>query len=571
MSLMGALNIGRSALAINQAALQVTGNNIANAGNADYTRQVANTSPSADQQLGQGITVGTGVDLTSIQRQIDQALQGRLQSSISDDSSASTTSQWLSQVESTFNALGSNDISSQMSTFFNSWSTLANNPQDASQRSVVLQEGQNLASSIQTVRSDLASIQTNLGASIQSVVTNANSLADQIASLNQQIASSGGSANNSLLDQRDAALKQLSALTDVRTADGGNGMVNVFIGSEPLVTGGVSRGLTTTQSTVGTDTITTVAFKNPAGGAVVSSGQLGALVQLQTGQLKTTIDQLDSLAGNLINELNKTYSSGQGAVDDHLVGFSSVTATNAVSDTSVPLNDPASGLAFKPVNGSFTIAVYDTASQQYVSNLVPVDLDGVGGDDTTLSSLAATINAKVPGVSATITGGKLTISATDPGTQVVFSNDTSGTLASLGINTFFTGSNAQDIGVNQVVASNTSLLAVTSTLQPGGNKAATDIAGLQNQSISGLNGATLVSSYQNMINGTATATQTAQNNATAASTVRQALETQRENLSGVSMDEEAVNLIKQQRAFQGAAKLVSAIDDMMKTILNMVG
>ena len=78
MSLLGALQVGKSALAVQQAALQVTGNNIANAGNADYTRQVANLAPSRDQQLQPGMFIVTGVDLTGIKRQIDEGLFGKL-------------------------------------------------------------------------------------------------------------------------------------------------------------------------------------------------------------------------------------------------------------------------------------------------------------------------------------------------------------------------------------------------------------------------------------------------------------------------------------------------------------
>ena len=80
MSLIGSLNIGKNALAVSQAAIQVTGNNISNAGNADYTRQTAGLSASPDQQLRPGVFVGTGVNLDSISRQIDDALQGRLRS-----------------------------------------------------------------------------------------------------------------------------------------------------------------------------------------------------------------------------------------------------------------------------------------------------------------------------------------------------------------------------------------------------------------------------------------------------------------------------------------------------------
>jgi len=69
MSLNGALNIGGSALAASQAALQVTGNNIANVGNANYSREVSVTTDTPDQELAPGIYIGTGVDLTAIQGQ----------------------------------------------------------------------------------------------------------------------------------------------------------------------------------------------------------------------------------------------------------------------------------------------------------------------------------------------------------------------------------------------------------------------------------------------------------------------------------------------------------------------
>ena len=78
MSLIGALNAGASGLAASQASIQTTGNNISNSGNADYVREVANQSPSDDQQISQGIFVGTGVTLTSVQRQVDEALDSRL-------------------------------------------------------------------------------------------------------------------------------------------------------------------------------------------------------------------------------------------------------------------------------------------------------------------------------------------------------------------------------------------------------------------------------------------------------------------------------------------------------------
>jgi flagellar hook-associated protein 1 len=139
----------------------------------------------------------------------------------------------------------------------------------------------------------------------------------------------------------------------------------------------------------------------------------------------------------------------------------------------------------------------------------------------------------------------------------------------LGINSFFTGKDASDIAVNSVISGNPSLLAAAKNGEHGDNQTALAIAGLESATVDGLGGASMKEAYQAMVNGVATSSQAAGNNADAASTIRQTLEAQREALSGVSLDEEAVNLIKQQRAFQGAAKLISTVNEMMQTLLNM--
>ena len=83
MSLVSALNIGKSALAVHQAAIQVTSNNVANAGNTDYTRQTPHIVPGSEQLYKPGVYLGSGLNLDSVQRQIDESLQARIRSSIS--------------------------------------------------------------------------------------------------------------------------------------------------------------------------------------------------------------------------------------------------------------------------------------------------------------------------------------------------------------------------------------------------------------------------------------------------------------------------------------------------------
>src|SRR5579862_6862732 len=100
MSLIGALNIGQNALAVSQTLLQVTGNNVSNSGDPNYAREVAVTTPGADQPIAGNLSIGTGTDLTDIQRQIDTSLNERLNTAVSDNESANVSAQWIGQVQS---------------------------------------------------------------------------------------------------------------------------------------------------------------------------------------------------------------------------------------------------------------------------------------------------------------------------------------------------------------------------------------------------------------------------------------------------------------------------------------
>jgi flagellar hook-associated protein 1 len=566
MSLIGALNSSKSALAVHQAAIQVTGNNISNAGNENYTRQVTRTSPRTDQQIRAGVFVGTGVNLDAIERQIDDALEGRLRGSVSDSESAASVKQWLSQVEAVFNELGEDDLSTRLSAFFGSWSNLANKPQDAGLRQVVIQNGDGLAQWFNDLRRQFGSLQAAIDERMPAVVKDADALAQKIADVNGQIVTAEGgtgAAANGLRDQRDALIKRLSELVDVKTVAKEPGVLDVYIGSEPLVVGTMNRGLTVRQDQLEAGPISTVVFKADKGAVKVTGGQLGGLVQARA-KVDGTIAKVDELASNLIFELNKLHTAGQG-----LEGFGSVTAANTVLDTTVALTDPRAGLKHVPTNGSFVVHVKDKSTGLVTSTLVQVDLDGLNGNDATLDSLRAQLDG-ISGVAATSSAGRLGVSAESNAVDISFSQDSSGVLAALGVNTFFTGRDAHDIAMNKVLQDRPALLAAAKNGEKGDNQTARAIAALETQAIPALGGTSLKDAYEETVNGVAVAVSAAESDAEAAAAVRETLQAQREALSGVSLDEEAVNLMRQQRAFQGAARVISAVNDMMGTVLSMV-
>ena len=197
-----------------------------------------------------------------------------------------------------------------------------------------------------------------------------------------------------------------------------------------------------------------------------------------------------------------------------------------------------------------------------------MDLDGVGADDT-LNTLAAKIDA-LDHVSAEVTSdNRLKITA-DDGFKLTFGEDTSGALAALGINVFFTGSNSQDLSVNPDLSNNLNLLAASQTQETGDGSNAAAIAALGSTSLSDLGGQSILDFYNAIASGVAVRGAATKASATSASAVVDSLTAQRESLSGVSLDEEAISLMQYQRAFQAAAQYTTTINSLMDEVLSLV-
>ena len=566
MSLIGALNAGKTALATHQVAIQVAGNNIANVNTPGYTRQVGKLGPNQDQRHAPGQFVGTGVHVDSITRAIDESLSSRLRGAVSDGEGAAVMKQWFGRIEAAFNELSDEDLSTRLSTFFASWSNLANKPQDTGLRQIVIQAGESVATWMRDLRGQLKALNDNVDERLQGLVDDADALSRQVAELNRQIVRAeggdGGPANG-LRDQRDVVLQKLSELVNIQTRQQDSGAINVYVNSVPLVLDGVSRGVALRQENISGEVVRTVTFKADDGEMAVTTGQVGGLAAVKQ-TMTATIDNLDTLAGHLIFELNKLHTAGQG-----LEGFSTAQSTNAVANANVALNSDDTELKSRATNGSLVVHVKNKQTGLTTSTLIQVDLDGLNGNDTSLSSLAAALDG-VSGINANAAGNRLNVAVDSELLEFSFSQDSSGVLASLGVNTFFTGADAGDIAVNATIKSRPTLLAAAKNGEPGDNQTALAIARLEGQSIAAMGNLNLKSGYQGLVNDVAAQAARAQSDAEAADSIRETLSSQREALSGVSLDEEAVNLMRSQRAFQGAARIISVVDEMLQTILAMV-
>jgi flagellar hook-associated protein 1 FlgK len=336
------------------------------------------------------------------------------------------------------------------------------------------------------------------------------------------------------------------------------GSVNVYLGNQTLVSDDVSRSLTSQTTNVNGEPVTTVNFSDNNTTATITSGSIAGL-QTAQGQLDSALGQVNTLATSLISQVNAAHASGQG-----LDGITSVTGTNAVLDPTAPLNSSAAGLSFPPTSGSFVVQVTQKTTGLSTSTLVPINLNG-SPSDTTLNSLATTLSG-IPNVSASVQGGKLHITAAS-GTSISFSQDSSGTLAALGVNTFFTGNSAATIGVNQTVQSDPTQVAASGNGEAGDNTTALAISKLGAQTSATLGNESINGYYANIISTVGTQAETATNQANATQAVNETLQSQQQAISGVSVNEEAINMLMQQRTFQAASMVISRVDAMFNSLL----
>ena len=318
MGLNGALQIGRSAILTSQAAISVAGNNMANAATPGYHRQIANLTPSRPEAIGRNQFVGSGVSLVSVNRAIDHALQSRLRDAISDENSAGIDQRFLSAVETIQNELSQDDLSSRLSTFFNAFSELANNPLDNAIRTVVIQQGVSVADHVNMIRDEYVTLREESDRALGTSVDRVDGLLGEIATMNQQIAAAEGGQGgttggaNSLRDRRDQLIDELAGFIDVTTIDQPNGAVDILVGSTPLVLAGESRGIQLRKESGPEGIEVSVRVGDDGTLLDIKSGSIGALVRQRDETVNPAIEAIDEFAGQLAFQVNRVHSQGQG-------------------------------------------------------------------------------------------------------------------------------------------------------------------------------------------------------------------------------------------------------------------
>lgn len=566
MSLFGSIQMAGNTLQAMQIGLHVVGNNIANANTPGFVRERVIYQPAPVMKLGD-LTLGLGVEIGGIVQNIDNFVETRLRDTGADRASADLQSQAYRDLESILGELSDTDVSTALTNFFNSLDEIVNQPEEMSVRNLAVQAGKTLVSTINTLGRRVNTVYEEFATGVDDLAKEINTLTEQIRKLNLQIvAMEGGDATanqaGGLRSQRNVAVKRLTEIAGVEVTENQVGAVSVNLGGELLVFEGTRREVRTVFAADRGMETAEIVFADNGSVLKATRGELHGIYEARDTVVGGFVDRLDDFAATLANEFNKIYSQGQGAT-----GFKNVTSQVAVDNPGAVLD--AAGLPFTPVNGEFKILLYNTATNLQETHRIKVDLDGLQ-DDSTLASLADQIDG-IAGISAQVTAdGRLKITAESAETRLSFADDNSGLLAAIGINTFFTGSSATDIAINDVVAADGSKFAASNAGRISVDVTnAQRLISLHDEGLTSLDGSSITGIYDSLINETAQGATVAASIADGFGIFEETLLAQAQSVSGVNLDEEAIDMIQLQRTYQASAKYISTLAELLDILVNI--
>ncbi|MEC7641488.1 MAG: flagellar hook-associated protein FlgK [Nitrospinota bacterium] len=539
------LNAGKSSLLSQLQAIQTTGENIANVQTPGYSRQRVSL---------EATTMGVGVKVASVKRSHDNFIFKQIVSENSAMGETSLRKNIFDQMEILFNDSINSGLNSDLGDFFASLQDLANNPSGLAARAVVRSNAQSLSATFNNIGNRLFEKQIQLDNSVADEVTEINLMSGQIARLNEAIIeneSDGFEASN-LRDDRDRLINRLAERIDVDIVEGLKGINVTFNNGRPVVLGTSSFELSI-QGNGNNKGFKDILLDDGLGGksnitSRIKGGRMKGLLDMRDIELAGTLDQLDRLAAGFIQEFNKVNSQGFGA--DGSTGFN----------------------FFNPMVPSVLANIENTGSAQLsMSNVNPnlvssdrFEITITGQNTFSLNNLSTGLASGTftftPGSPFNVAGG---LAATLTGTAQVGDRFT-----------FSVSEKAsRSMKVSLDILNDAQKIAAGTTLGGDGENAR-NLANIQSRLVfngvsidtAGSGSFTFDDFYTSIVSQVGINSRATQTNQDQQEAILLQLSNRRENLDGVSLDEEMINLIKFQQAFAAAGRLITITDELIKNL-----
>lgn len=334
------LEIAKQSLINSQTALSVSSNNIANANTEGYTRQVAKFESNWSIKGSSGRLLGTGANITSIQRVKSTLYDVQYRNNNSLYSQNSTQAEAMQQLESLLGTMDSkNGLKINFTSFSNSLQELSKLPQDIGLRNNVIQNAQSLADNFKGLSTELSTLKTEYSKQTVSEVDEINGIIKNLRIVNDEIVKFANSSDNhnELLDKRDLLLDELSQKIDIQVSPASNNSINVTSNGHVVLE---SNRNTLLKAEVQGDESVKVYWGDNNSEFSGMSGELGGLLNITNNIIDSYSSKIDTLASDYIKAFNDVFSSGFGADGSTGLNFFEGTDASTISVSTTIINSP---------------------------------------------------------------------------------------------------------------------------------------------------------------------------------------------------------------------------------------
>ncbi len=557
-NIFGILNTAKLGLLSQQLAIEVTGQNIANVQTEGYSRQEVKFEATTPRSFSLG-QLGTGVRVAGIERSHDEFLFSQILSEGDTLGRFQVRKDVFDQLEILLSENNGQSLNLTLSSFFSAIQDVSGNPTGLPERSSMLAEAQNLASVFNNLGESLFQIQRNLDATISVEVAKINSLTEEIAALNQAIHANEPTtfSANDLRDKRDQKVKELSELIDLNFVDEQDGQISITLNDgTPLVLQSTAFTLDTSINGNNKSFLDIVVLDGAGNSTNITSsitgGTLKGYLDMRDTEVEDLRDKLDRLAAGFVQEFNKIHQQGfgiDGSTGNNL--FSALTTTvlintnNTGSATLTATNGDPSNISVD----KYEITI--TGSNSFsLTNLTTGASSGTftftsGSTFNLANGFAVTISG-TPAV-----GDKFKLSVSESASRNF--SVASGVLSnsdkiSAGLNSSTDGANALEL-----VKLQSKLVFGSITLDSAGSGTFT-----------------FDEFYSSIVSTVGIESFSSQSTFLQQEAILLQLNIRRESISGVSIDEELINMIKFQQAYNAAARLIGVVDELLDTVISQV-
>ncbi|MBP7901183.1 MAG: flagellar hook-associated protein FlgK [Spirochaetes bacterium] len=322
------LEISRRGLMSHQQALHVTGHNISNAENEEYSRQrvsITSMDPIYVPSLSRAETagqLGQGAVVAQIERVRNSFIDDRIVSEKNAMGYWNSKNDFIYQIEQVYNEPSDQSIRSKMDSFWESWQELSKYPETRATREVVKEKATAFSNEIQHVYRQLDELQQDANRQVAAKVEEINNYAASIRDLNERImkSESVGDNPNDLRDKRDALIEKLSTIVNISVGRSDKDETIVYIGSENLVQGEVLHKLEAYFNPENKGFFGVRWAKSEAP-VKITHGELAGLIEVRDKILRDNINSVNSLAVNIMDLTNEIHRDGFGKNGETNINF----------------------------------------------------------------------------------------------------------------------------------------------------------------------------------------------------------------------------------------------------------